>query len=122
MDITRPGQHLIFNHDVFVELLLHIFYCLLHVLELVLFKVFIFVIGSDFIYLCLANIIFVLFIYVVLFYVCVYIYMYAYLCMIHLFTYFYFYLFIVDFLDIYIYIHICIFFYLKLLLCEFYHF
>ena len=84
MDITRPRQQLSFNHDVFVELLLHIFHCFLHILELLLFKVFILVIGSGFIYLCLANVIFVLFIFVVLFYVCVYIYMYKYLFTIYL--------------------------------------
>jgi len=88
MDITHPGQQLIFYFDVIVELFLYIFHCLLHILNLLLFVAIICVIGSDFIYLCLTNMILVLFIFVDSFCVCVYLHMYAYLCIFYIFIYF----------------------------------
>jgi len=96
MDITHPGQQLIFNFDVFVELFLYTFYCLFHTLELLLFHVIIYVI-----YLCLTNIILVLIIFVVSFYVCAYIYMYTYLCVTNPLIYLYFFMCFLFFVSIY---------------------
>jgi len=42
MDITHPGQQLIFYFDIFVEFVLYIFHCLLNTLELTLSHAFIY--------------------------------------------------------------------------------
>jgi len=52
MDITHPGQQLIFYFDVYVDFFLGIFHCLSHILELLLFHVFIDVI-------CMIQILFI---------------------------------------------------------------
>jgi len=41
MDITHPGQQLIFYFDVFVEFVLYLFHEVFHILELILFHNFI---------------------------------------------------------------------------------
>ena len=51
MDITHTGQQLILYLDVFVEFVLYIFHGLFHILELILFHVFIHII-------CLVRILF----------------------------------------------------------------
>jgi len=57
MDITHPGQQLMFYFDVIIDLFHYIFYCLLHIFKLLLFYLFICVIGSNVVYLCLTKII-----------------------------------------------------------------
>jgi len=49
MDITHQGQQLIFYFDVFVEIVLYIFHCLFHIVELVLLQAFIY-------FMCLIRI------------------------------------------------------------------
>jgi len=44
MDITHPGQHLIFYFDVFVEFVLYLLHIVCHILETILFHNFICVI------------------------------------------------------------------------------
>jgi len=41
MDITHPGQQLIFHFDVFVECVLYLFHGVFHILELILYHNFI---------------------------------------------------------------------------------
>jgi len=75
MDITHPGQQFILHFDVFVQDVLYIFHCSLHILELMLFHVFVYFALFGFDGLCLTNIILVLFLFVISLYVCVYMYM-----------------------------------------------
>ena len=53
MDITHPGQQLIFYFDLFVEVVLYLFHCSFHILELILFHAFIY-------FICLIWILFIM--------------------------------------------------------------
>ena len=52
MDVTQPGQQSIFYFNVFVESSLYIFHCVFHILDLLLFHVFIY-------YICMVHILFI---------------------------------------------------------------
>jgi len=75
MEITHPGRQLILYFDVCVKFVLYIFHYLLHTLQSILLYELVHLFDlpdSVVIYSCLTNIISILFIFVISFYVCVY--------------------------------------------------